>query len=122
MSMLKGTIELTKYVGATIEQRMFMGEEVDCISIPIEINGLWRRSKDRIYLSFVCFDRRPNTYRITHTISPRMSDKKKELLKQMGFYENMRYVGKLSNFNNKYWVDRPDDGRHIPIEVAMRID
>ena len=123
MTRLKGSIELTKYAGASIEERMFNGQVVECISIPIDINGFLKRGKDRVFLGFMCLDRKPNPYRITHAVTPRMNNARKEELERMGFYDDMRFVGMLANYNNNYWANKHDDGKkHVSIEEAMKID
>ena len=102
--MLYESIDLTKFRNVEIEKREIEGKIEECISIPIERNGLYKSDIGRVFLQAFLMDRRPNPDNRSHFISMCIRDEKlREEIERLGFKDNLNYIGyaKMYNKNRK---------------------
>lgn len=115
--MLFASIELSKYIGAEIHQREVNGELVDCISIPIQPNGLFLSPKRKVYAGYTINERRTNCYGQSHYISATIRDKKlHQKLEDLGFMQDLKFIGSAKT--TTAWV-KTHPGVKTSLEEAM---
>ena len=115
--MLFASIELSKYIGTEIHKREVNGELVDCISIPIQPNGLFVSTKKRVYAGYTINERRANSYGQTHYISATIRDKKLyRKLVDLGFMSDLKFIGDAKMTTK--WV-KTHAGKEVSLDKAM---
>lgn len=92
--MMKECIELTRFIGAEIEEREVHGRMEKCVSIPIKLNGLVTSKDGRIFLNLNLFPRKPNMKGDTHFVSVSFANKElQSKVKELGYEEDLKFIG-----------------------------
>lgn len=98
--MLYERIELTKFRNVEIIQREVDGKMEDCISIPINRNGLYRTEGNRVYFRGFLMERKPNPKNHSHFVTAMVSDKElRNEIEHLGFKRNFDYIGYAMTWN-----------------------
>lgn len=108
----KQVLEVERLIGAEVHERVFNGETVECISIPIKENGMHFTSKGHLLMEMYVTPRRPNPQNITHYLSLCFNPLIKHeylKIKEAGFYEQVKFIGHMFPWSNykRRWGNKP---------------
>lgn len=95
-------LNLSHLKNVFVEDRTIEGEEVKCVCIPIEQNGLTVGYKSGVHIRGIMKESRPNPDGMTHYIIPYIRDKRlyAKLVKE-GWWRTMFYLGKAKPYYGK---------------------
>lgn len=119
--MAKAQIQLTKLLGAEVEEREFMGEMMHYISFPMEINGIniWN---NMAFLNLFITPKRANPRHQTHFLSLMYPKELKEYymkVKELGHYDKaLKYVGNVSG-ENLFKIENRKKDKPIDLDDAF---
>lgn len=106
--MLRLSLDMSKFIGVELHQREFNGELVDCVSIPVKWNGARFKKGGSIIVEFTIVPKKPNKKNETHYVSlfylPRYFKEQYMKVKELGLYEQVKYIGHISNWGKKYFI------------------
>ena len=114
-------LKLNRLVNIEIHQREVNGETVDCVSIPMKINGINKTKRGNIMQYFLMREAQPNPYNATHIISPHIPDKKTlKWLVDTGWRKSMYYLGVACR--SKQYRKTNTAREIVPIDKAIDTD
>lgn len=93
-------IYLSRLMYAEVHSRYVNGEMVDCISIPIEMNGLKTARNGAIILELDMREKYKKLFNQTHYLSLVVKDpEKRQEIAKNGFKKQLTYLGNASQIN-----------------------
>lgn len=93
--MITAYLKMNRFIGAELEKREVFGKTRECISIPLDLNGILIKKKS-LLLRLMFIAMKPNKNNMSHYLKILYNDiNMKKYICDLGYENDVRYIGNV---------------------------